>query len=145
MTLTDAQRKAIFAKRGEHKTDLSRRQLGLLLSKYGADSINDPIVVKSRREGNFQEAARKAEIVSTYGSEIARDERILKAPNIIVARQIARDLIKKKTGLRFISPKRLEELREEGQEVAGQERVAKEFDRVFKEKLEEQVRLAKRG
>ena len=146
VVLTRDQRAAIFANRRGIKSNvdvppvvLREGQLRLLLKRYGTGIGTDPDVVHS---SNFDEAERRAQIINTYGLDAARAPKVLGSTSLNEARNEARHAIKKETGVRFVSPKRAEQQRKG--EVAGQSGVTSEFDRIFKERLRQQVELEKK-
>ena len=82
-------------------------------------------------------------IKAKYGSDIANSTFVRNSRSMREADFRAKKEIEKRHGITFLNPKEAAEFKAGSVEFAGQKGVATEFDRVFKKRLEEKVRMEK--
>ena len=120
------------------KKMLNDKQLRAIHARYGRDTAMLPSVKESR---SFQQAEIRAKIAEKYGGDVLDFKSVREAGSFEMAQEKAREELGKSYGVDFTSPQKAGEMKH--QEIGGKSITQAEFDRIFKERLQQKVKQMK--
>lgn len=123
----------------ERRKMINDKQLRAIHAKYGRDTANLPSI---RNSTNWKQAELRAKIAERYGGDVLDYKSVRDASTYEQAQMKAREELGKSFGITFTSPQKAGEMK--SSELGGNPLTQAQFDKLFKERLEQKVREARR-